>query len=63
MSLIAVDIGNSRIKLGHFAAPSGEVGLPTPTKIISVLPSTCQRSSSKIGCAIFPTVLCGGSLA
>ncbi len=36
MSLIAVDIGNSRIKLGHFAVPGGEVGLPTPTKILSV---------------------------
>jgi type III pantothenate kinase len=40
-SLIAVDIGNSRIKLGLFAAPAnqtraGEAGVPMPTSVVSL---------------------------
>jgi pantothenate kinase type III len=35
MSLIAVDIGNSRIKLGLFAARAEANGLPTPSRILA----------------------------
>ncbi len=39
MSLIAVDIGNSRIKLGLFAAPGNNGGLPTPERSLSLPPT------------------------
>jgi type III pantothenate kinase len=41
MPLVAVDIGNSRVKLGLFAAPADlsskrSAGLPTPTNVLSL---------------------------
>jgi type III pantothenate kinase len=45
MSLIAVDIGNSRIKLGLFAAPAESSGLPTPSRILAVSTANWDEAS------------------
>ena len=48
MSLLAVDIGNSRIKLGLFAAPAGATSVPSPSRTLALTDQDLDQSTALV---------------